>query len=130
MKQRLFEKTNKQQHIDYKNALTNADFLFTDGIALQIFTCIWRLFSPFGKGGSKGGFRLPNLNGTDLIPLILAYLQKQKEETHIAIFTVYDQINIDKSPHRLTKACDKIQHHFNLTIDFPFQVSYQKRSDW
>lgn len=65
------EKINIQKN--YKKALLKADYLLPDGIALQIFYYLARIF------GKVSWWRkwLPNLNGTDFVPYFLDYIKKK-----------------------------------------------------
>ncbi|NOZ44285.1 MAG: hypothetical protein GXP45_04045 [bacterium] len=72
----LSNKLEESRFIDYHQALLNADFLLTDGIAIQLSYFLLKLFHkfPFSK---KIPYRLKNLNGTDFVPYFLSELQNR-----------------------------------------------------
>lgn len=70
--QKLFskrKKTNTQK--DYKKILLKSDFLFPDGIALQMFYFLARLFHKV----KSSIYWLNNLNWTDFVPYFLEYIK-------------------------------------------------------
>lgn len=86
---RLLEKQSSDMQKDYLHALTQADYILPDGIALQ-------LFSKYGKSKQT----VHNLNGTDFTPYLLKQLDPQKTTLilyggfpHVAqkIYTYYTQ---------------------------------------
>ena len=66
--ERLVEWTPEAGQKRYRDALQQGDFLFADGIALQLF------YRWFGEG--KRGIMPDNLNGTDLNPLLIEQVVK------------------------------------------------------
>lgn len=70
--QKLFDthkKTVTQK--EYKKIILKSDFLFPDGIALQLYYYIARLFHKV----SSPVYRLNNLNWTDFVPYFLDYIK-------------------------------------------------------
>lgn len=80
MQYRLFEKGEySQSAVKYKQTLLHSDFLLPDGIALQ-------LWSKRTEGKS-----VHNLNGTDLTPKVLDYLNAHyANNTSLYIYSLYD----------------------------------------
>jgi len=64
---------SQKKPLDYENSLSNVDFLFPDGIALQILYFVLRLrkFIFRNSNNIKFPFFLPNLNWTDFVPYFL-----------------------------------------------------------
>ncbi len=73
-----FKKTTRQR--EYKKAIIKWDFLFPDGIALQIF---YRLANSRFDLETKS---LSNLNGTDFLPFFLDEIKKRYGSQKICIF--------------------------------------------
>ena len=70
--QKLFESSKKiTRQKEYKKAIMKGDFLFPDGVALQLFynLAAKRISLPTGV--------LSNLNGTDFIPYFLDEVKKR-----------------------------------------------------
>lgn len=71
--QTLFETQNKtEKEREYKKILLKSDFLFPDGIAMQLFYACAKLFRRIKTAHT----RLPNLNGTDFIPYFLSEIKR------------------------------------------------------
>lgn len=85
MQYRLFEKVEYSQNAEkYKETLLHSDFLLPDGIALQLRS----------KRTEKKSVH--NLNGTDLTPKVLSYLNTHYSSiSSVYIYSLYDPI-IDK----------------------------------
>lgn len=79
--ERLVEWTPQLTQKRYKDALQEGDFLFADGIALQLF---YRWFANWPSGVMP-----ENLNGTDLNPLLIAYIL-QKHTASMYLYQCYD----------------------------------------
>lgn len=80
-RQRLVEWTPQPAQKQYLQALLASDFLFADGIALQLF---YRWFSGWPKGTMP-----ENLNWTDLNPALIAWLL-QKTTVSLYLYQCYD----------------------------------------
>jgi exopolysaccharide biosynthesis WecB/TagA/CpsF family protein len=79
--QRLIEWTPEMKQKAYLEALLQGDFLFADGIALQLF---YRWFADASWG------KMPeNLNGTDLNPLLIETLLKEYSVS-LYLYQCYD----------------------------------------
>jgi UDP-N-acetyl-D-mannosaminuronic acid transferase (WecB/TagA/CpsF family) len=78
MHQRVFETPATQEQKEYTKALSKSDYLFADGIALQVFNKIIT------------NKRTENLNGTDFIPYFIKRILRKEEDVHIALRTVFD----------------------------------------
>lgn len=100
--------------MSYKNALLSSDFLLPDGIALQLWSR-WTAKKP-----------LHNLNGTDLTPVLLRYLNEH-HTTSLYIYSLYDP-KIGKGEERLYKAISHIQSDYpRLAIAHSYQSLYNNR---
>ncbi len=98
----------------YSEALLKGDFLLPDGIALQLWA----------KRTEKKTTH--NLNGTDLTPLFLQYLNDH-EKASLYIYSLYDP-KIDKGPEWLWKAVEKLHESYpQLKIVFTHQSLYAQR---
>lgn len=79
--QKLFESTKKTTtQKEYKKAIMKWNFLFPDGIALQIF---------YNLASNKFNLetrKLPNLNGTDFVPYFLDELKKRYWSQKLCLF--------------------------------------------
>ena len=76
-------KHSSDTRLAYQQALSEADLLLIDGIALQIFDRVGQwFFAPNTRARSH------NLNGTDFLPYILDQTQDQK--VGIVLSSVYD----------------------------------------
>lgn len=112
--------TNNQQLVPlYKDALLNADLVFIDGIAMQIFDRVWQfLFRDKRK-------RTENLNGTDFLPYILE--QTKDKKVGIVMSSVYDP-KINKWPEWMDKWLAKIKEIYPHTeILYKHQTDFSKR---
>ncbi len=63
----------KNKYADYHNAIIQADFLFADGIALQLSYFLLKLFKKIPNIKNKK-YRVHNLNGTDFLPYFFSEL--------------------------------------------------------
>lgn len=98
----------------YKQSLLTADFLLPDGIALQV----WSQLTAKKK--------LHNLNGTDLTPALLSYLN-QHHKASVYIYSLYDP-KIGKGEEWLHKAIANIRHTYpKVHIAFSHQSVYSNR---
>ena len=79
--ERLVEWTPEPAQQTYSDALQESDFLFADGIALQLF---YRWFAEWTSGVMP-----ENLNGTDLNPLLIEYIL-QKHTASMYLYQCYD----------------------------------------
>lgn len=79
--ERLVEWTPEPAQQQYRDALQDGDFLFADGIALQLF---YRWFAEWTSGAMP-----ENLNGTDLNPLLIEYIL-QEHTTSMYLYQCYD----------------------------------------
>lgn len=66
-------------YLDYHEAIIDADFLFADGIALQLSYFLLKIFRKIPKKQSDGynnknRYRVDNLNGTDFVPYFFSEL--------------------------------------------------------
>ncbi len=119
MTYRLFEANSKSkiQNLkseEYKKTLLASDFLLPDGIALQL----WSKWTEKKK--------LHNLNGTDLTPDMLAYLNKHSAAS-LYIYSLYDP-KIGKGEEWLHKAISNIQADYpNIHIAHSYQSLYSNR---
>lgn len=97
-------KKEEELKTTYKNALLQADFVFIDGIALQIFDRCWQFFfQPKKRKRSK------NLNWTDFLPYILKHTQDKK--IGIILSSVYDPA-INKWPERMEKGLTQLKKEY------------------
>lgn len=70
--QKLFSTRRKTEiQKNYKRILLKSDFLFPDGIALQVFYMLARVFRKI----ISPTYRLSNLNWTDFVPYFLEYIK-------------------------------------------------------
>lgn len=115
MKYHLFEKTTKDIDVDYMRALLQSDFLFPDGIALQV----WDKFVT--KKSTH------NLNGTDFTPLFLDYISKNYN-VELYIVSVYDE-KIWKWTEWLQKGIDAIKSTYWIEKIYAYQTQYAKRGE-
>lgn len=117
MHQRVFEKNQTKKQQQYTESLQASDYLFADGIALQVFvqwiTKVWP----------------ENLNGTDFIPYFIQAVLNKEKHVHIALRSVYDK-KIKKGEERLDKACQQFHDKFWQEIDYSWQCKYQQRNEW
>lgn len=98
----------------YKDALMASDFLLPDGIALEL----WAKWT--------AGKKVYNLNGTDLTPQLLAYLNDY-HQTSVYIVSLYDP-KIGKGPEQLEKAVENMKADYpNLNFRFCHQRLYADR---
>ena len=120
MRFRLFEGTPTAIQTAYHDALTRADFLLPDGIALQLFYrwTIWR----------KEKITPTNLNGTDLCPKLLHTLVDTygASQIHVAVFNVWDE-KIGKDESYLAQIVSYIKATFMLDVDVARQCHYTER---
>ncbi len=119
MKSRLLEEQNEQWQREYKKSIQEADFLFADGIALQLFYRWWAVWRQNKKTP-------PNLNGTDFNPWFIKELIDSWKNIHIWVYTLYDD-KIGKPKDYINTVEKKFKEYFNHSIDFVFQTSYQER---
>lgn len=116
MKWRLLESQHTDMQRDYLAAVEAADVLLPDGIALQLFAS-WGRFVD----------RMPhNLNGTDFIPQLLAYLH-DRGSVSVYIFSVYDdRIGKDQSwTHRAAHVLE--EQYPGLMVRYIYQEEYMLR---
>lgn len=107
--------------LNYKEALLNADLVFIDGIAMQIFDWVWQ----FVFGGKR--VWTENLNGTDFTPYILEQTRDQK--VAIIMSTVYDP-KIEKWPEWMDKGLDKLKVLYpHIDIIFKHQTLFGQRGE-
>lgn len=117
MQYKLFEKAKESPKArKYKESLLESDFLLPDGIALQLWS----------KWTEKKSLR--NLNGTDLTPEVLAYLNDH-HKTSVYIYSLYDP-KIWKWKEWLEKAVDRMKHDYpNIEFRWCHQSEYKHRGD-
>ena len=117
MKFKIFQSEMKGE---YKKALINADMVFIDGIAMQIFDRVWqRFFKP------KPRQRSHNLNGTDFLPFILK--QTQDKKVGIILSTVYDP-TLGKWPEWMEKGVAELKRQYpHIEIMFAYQTEFKDR---
>lgn len=129
MKYKVYEETvtlrdegsSKNTSSVYKQALLNADIVFIDGIAMQIFDRVWQfLFRDKRK-------RTENLNGTDFLPYILE--QTKDKKVGIIMSSVYDP-KISKWPEWMDKWLAKLQEIYpHIEIIYQHQTLFSKRGE-
>lgn len=98
-KQRLFEWTPEEGQKKYADALHSSDFLFADGIALQLFSQRFIWSYP------------PNLNGTDLNPYLFEQLLKSYTVS-VYLYQCYDPPK-GKTVAFLEKWIDTLEERFS-----------------
>jgi UDP-N-acetyl-D-mannosaminuronic acid transferase (WecB/TagA/CpsF family) len=117
MKYRLCEEESPNYNAVYAQALRTWDFLLPDGIALQIFAKVGRFVDRWPH----------NLNGTDLIPKLLAYLTKQWTVS-VYLYSVYDPA-IEKGEEWLQQAANILSHNYGVQVQAMYQEHYQQRGN-
>lgn len=124
MKMRLFEVQSTQQQIEYATAMTNADMILPDGIALQMFDrCTYK----HKENNNSGSSWLKNLNGTDFVPYLLKYLL-DKWSVSVYVRSVFDE-KMGKDESRMYTWISHLQQTFeNLHFPFAWQCSYHERA--
>jgi UDP-N-acetyl-D-mannosaminuronic acid transferase (WecB/TagA/CpsF family) len=106
--QRLVEWTPEPWQKAYLDALMHGDFLFADGIALQLF---YRWFAPASSG------KMPeNLNGTDLNPFLIETVLKESTVS-LYLYQCYDPPK-GKTKAFLQTGIDALQNRFP-TLSLP-----------
>ena len=120
--QKLSTDDPKKQIIqqNYKQALLNADLVFIDGIAMQLFDRSGQFFfSPYKRS------RTQNLNGTDFLPFILN--QTKDKKVGIILSSVYDT-TINKWPEWMEKGLQELKRQYpHIDILFTYQTVFQER---
>jgi len=98
--------------------LLQGDFLFADGIALQLFHrwLVDRIHTP------------PNLNGTDFCPVLLrAIIQEYgADNIHLSIFNVRDEY-IGKSESYVERIKEYMHETYGCQVNFTRQCHYRER---
>lgn len=117
MKFQIFQSEVKSK---YKTALINANMVFIDGIAMQIFDrCGQWFFKP------KPRQRTQNLNGTDFLPFILNQTKDQK--VWIILSTVYDP-KLGKWPEWMDKGLTELQRQYpHIEVLLAHQTEFKNR---
>jgi exopolysaccharide biosynthesis WecB/TagA/CpsF family protein len=105
MKYRLFEYQESIVHQDYKKALQKSTFFLADGIALQVFAFVYKMFS-----FAQWPWFVHNLNGTDLTPYLLNELPKHGTVS-VYLYNLYDP-RIGKTEEWIEKATQSFQVRF------------------
>ena len=115
MQYHLFEKARQSEKDKlFSDALMSGDFLLPDGIALQLRTKL------------TARKKTHNLNGTDLTPQLLSYLNTHWN-TSLYIYSLYDP-KINKGKERLEKAVQSFtKNHPSINIIFTYQSLYTNR---
>ena len=118
--QRLVEKTPEPWQKDYLDALMQGDFLFADGIALQLF---YRWFAPQSAG------KMPeNLNGTDLNPSLIEYILKDHTAS-MYLYQCYDPPK-GKTIEFLQTGIDALQDRFpTLSLPWAEQCLFREKGN-
>jgi hypothetical protein len=132
---RVFSDSQTSHQKTYTQHLLENDFLFMDGIALQLFYFIARVL---GRIKTKK-YWLPNLNGTDFFPYFINEVKKRygSDKINYIFYGVYDQRAASlMNKYGATKAYGTqknqfkdariaaIQQHFGLHIDYYYESNF------
>ena len=117
MKFKIFE---QEVESDYKKSLEQADLVFIDGIAMQIFDRVGQFFfKPKHRAWTQ------NMNGTDFLPFILD--QTRDKKIGIILSTVYDP-HLKKWPEWMLKWMDELQRQYpHIDFILSHQTEFKER---
>ena len=90
----------QEKDFQYRNAINKSDFLFLDGIGMQLYTrAVYKIKD------------ILNLNGTDLVPKVLEQLNTQTPETAIALYGAKNRV-IEKTHYIFKKKYENINFYY------------------